>query len=286
MANAFSRSWEITKFTFHVIRQDKELLLFPILAGLFSVLFLLALLFPTLIVSFLNAGRAEWGTSAYALLFVAYLGLAFIATFFNVCVVYTTKRRLEKGNATFGESMRFALSKIHLILSWSLLAAVVGLLLRILERMAQRGRGSLLLRFAASALGMAWGILAIFVVPSMVYYSLGPIEAIKKSAQVLRKAWGESLICYISLGLVQAAFIIAGILVGILLILISQSLGTAALIFAIALLVLYLLAVIIIFSVANTVFSTALFVYADKGRIPHGFSREVVQAAFKPESLI
>src|SRR3989338_1515753 len=216
MANAFSRSWEITKLTFHVIRQDKELLLFPILAGIFSIIFLLALLFPTLVVSFLNTGRAEWGFSVLALLFIAYLGLAFIATFFNVCVVYTTKRRLEKGNATFGESMRFALSKIHLILSWSLLAAIVGLLLRMLENMAQRSRGgNALMRFLVGGLGMAWGIITLFVVPSMVYYNLGPIEAIKKSAQVLKKAWGESLIRYIGLGLAQMAFLIAGILVGL-----------------------------------------------------------------------
>ena len=33
---AFSRSWEITKLSFSVIKQDKELLLFPIFSGIFS----------------------------------------------------------------------------------------------------------------------------------------------------------------------------------------------------------------------------------------------------------
>lgn len=280
MANAFTRSWEITKLTLHVIRQDKELLLFPILAGIFSILFMAALLFPTLVVSFMSGGN-QWGNAAYALLFIVYLGLAFIATFFNVCVVYTAKRRFEGGNATFGESITFALSKIHLIFYWSLLAATVGLLLRMLERAAQRGRGAFLLRIVTAGLGMAWAIITIFVVPSMVYYNLGPIDAIKKSAQTLRKTWGESLIRHFGLGLVQMAFIIAGILAGIALVFLSIALGPVALAVVIVLLVLYFLAVILIFAVANTVFNTALFVYADKGKIPRGFSADVVKGAFR-----
>ena len=281
MANAFSRSWEITKLTLHVMKQDKELLLFPVFAGIFSILFLVALLFPTIILAFVQEGEPVWGITAYALLFIAYLGLAFIATFFNVCVVYTAKRRFEGGNATFGESITFALSKIHLIFYWSLLSATVGLLLRMLERAAERGRGNILLRFVAAGLGMAWAILTIFVVPSMVYYGLGPIDAIKRSTQVLRKTWGESLIRHFGLGLVQFAFIIAGILASVALVFLSVALCPVALVMAIALIVLYFLAVILVFAVANTVFNTALFVYADKGKIPHGFSREVVQGAFR-----
>ena len=38
MANVFSRSWEITKITFDVIKHDKELLIFPVLSFVFSAL--------------------------------------------------------------------------------------------------------------------------------------------------------------------------------------------------------------------------------------------------------
>ena len=55
MAGVFSRSWHITKLSFRVIKQDKELLLFPILAGIFSIIFIFAMLFPTLIVGILGA---------------------------------------------------------------------------------------------------------------------------------------------------------------------------------------------------------------------------------------
>src|SRR3989338_9340657 len=217
MANAFSRSWEITKLTLHVMKQDKELLLFPVFAGIFSILFLVALLFPTIILAFVQEGEPVWGITAYALLFIAYLGLAFIATFFNVCVVYTAKKRFEGGNATFGESISFALSRVHLILMWSLLAATVGIILRAIDRSAEKAGGGarVVLKIMTSLLGMMWSIITIFVVPAMVYNNLGPVDAIKKSVQVLRKTWGESLVRHFGLGLVQFIFIIIGIVIAI-----------------------------------------------------------------------
>jgi hypothetical protein len=39
----------------------------------------------------------------------------------------------------------------------------------------------------------------------------------------------------------------------------------------------------LIFTVANTVFNTALFVYANNNMIASGFSEEVVKGAFKPK---
>jgi len=85
-----------------------------------------------------GVARLHFDAVAYVLLGVSYLGLSFIATFFNVCVVYTTKTRFEGGDATFFDSIKFALSKLHLIFAWSLVSATVGLLLHALDQVAQR----------------------------------------------------------------------------------------------------------------------------------------------------
>ena len=42
----FSRSWEITKQTFKVMKADKEILLFPVLSSIFSIMMLLIFIFP------------------------------------------------------------------------------------------------------------------------------------------------------------------------------------------------------------------------------------------------
>lgn len=282
MSNAFSRSWEITKLSFDVIKKDKELLLFPLFAGIFSLLFMVAMLVPTVLTSFFE-GTGTYGIVDYVILFITYLGLAFIATFFNVCVVYTTKIRFEGGNATFKESVRFAASKIRLIFYWSLIAATVGLILRIIDNVAERAGQSakMVLNMLTSLLGMMWSIVTIFVVPGMVYNDLGPMDAIKKSVETLKKTWGESLIRYFGLGLVQLVFIVLGVIVTIVLFFVLGMLGPGGIVAAIVIAVLYFLVVILVFGVATTIFNTALYVYADTGNIPSGYSQEIMSNAFR-----
>ncbi len=283
----FSRSWNITKLTFNVIKKDKELLLFPLLGSIFSILFLIAMIVPTMLPSIMSGESPEsYGTFNYVILFALYLGLSFIATFFNVCVVYTTKKRFEGGNATFGESINFASSKIQLIFLWSVLAATVGVILRIINNMARKskGVGGIALAITTSLVGMAWSIGTIFVVPGMVYYGLGPIDAIKKSIETLKKTWGESLVRYLGMGFIQFVFAIIGIIAAIVLIIVSVSLGPSGIFLAIVVVLLAIIYFVILslaFGVANAVFNTALFVYADTGKVPEGYTQEILSNAFK-----
>lgn len=285
MFETFSRSWKITKLSFDVIMKDKELLLFPLLAGIFSILFIVTMLFPSIVTSFMKgSGPESYGITEYLIFFITYLGLAFIATFFNVCVVYTTKIRFEGGNATFWESINFARSKITLILTWSIIVATVGLILRLIDNIAERAgeTGRLVLNILTSILGMIWSIITIFVVPAMVYHNLKPLDAIKQSIKTLKRTWGESLIRYFGLGTIEFLFFLLGIIVTFILFFVLAGLGPIGIIITIVTAVLYFLGVILVFNVANTIFNTALYVYADTGKIPEGYSQEIMQNAFKP----
>lgn len=286
MTGVFARSWHLTKLSFRVMQQDKELLLFPLFGGIFSLLFIAVILFPTIIVHLINGVDQRYGLLEYALLFVTYLGLSFIATFFNVCVVYTTKQRFAGRNATFTESLGFAMGKLSLIVQWSLVAATVGLLLRILEQLGQgRGRGmAVFTRILASIFGMMWSIVTIFVVPAMVYYNLGPFAAIKRSTEILRKTWGESLIRYYGLGLMEFLFLLLGFVITVILFFALSVFGLVGILIVVMFAVLYFLAVILIFNVANSVFNTALFIYADKGKVPKGYDPETLKKVFQGSS--
>src|SRR5688572_18967507 len=136
--NAFSRSWMITKITFAVINKDRELVWFALLSFIFSTIFAVAMIFPSVIPTLMENGFSTDSLQVfeYVIIFLTYFGLALIATFFNVCVVYTTKIRFEGGNATFAESIGFAFSRLPVIVKWSLLSATVGLILRLLHHLA------------------------------------------------------------------------------------------------------------------------------------------------------
>lgn len=278
--NAFQRSWEITKLSFDVLKKDKELMLFPILGGIFSVLFIIAMIFPLVITSLMPSSIA--GIYLWIAIFGIYFGLAFISVFFNTATVYTVKTRFDGGNATFGDSIRFAFSRIHLILGWSLISAIVGLLLRILEELAERmgAIGEIIMKILISILGLAWGLLTAFVIPGMVYKNVGPMRAIKDSAHTFKKTWGESLIRYYGLGLVQFVMILVGVILTVILVVLTSGVPVLPYIF-LAIGVLYLVAVVTFFNIATSVFNTALYVYATTGKAPSGYRDDVLRHAFE-----
>ena len=288
----FSRSWEITKISFRVIKKDKELLIYPFLAAIFSMLFSIAILFPTILVELYQSADPEGLINTYTIIeylivFATYLGLALIATFFNVCVVYTVKTRFEGGNATLGSSFKFAFSKFHLIISWSLLVATVGLLLYILDRIAESlgSIGEVVVKMIRGIIGMAWGIVTIFVIPGMVYYGLGPKDAIKKSVDTLSKTWGESIVRHFGMGLIQFLFFLLGAGIGTGLYFLTASLGLTGILITVIVVVVYFMILILIFNVANSVYNTALFVYADTGKIPTGYNQNLMSNAFKTKKV-
>ena len=282
MFEVFGRSWELTKLSFGVVKQDKEMLLFPLLAGVFSLLYAVAMIFPTVLVNF-GSGISALG---YVAMFFTYFGLAFIATYFNVCVVYTTKIRFGGGDATFMDSIRFANSRLALIAQWSLVSASVGLFLRMLDQLAEKfgAVGQMIMGFVTSVLGMIWTVLTLFVVPTMVYEDVGPMDAIKRSAETLKKTWGESLVRHYGLGLIQMLFMFLGVGVAFILFTLLGGLGTAGLVIAFVLSLTYFLGVILIFNVANNVFNTALYVYAKEGRVPGSFGRDTLENAFRAKA--
>jgi len=277
--NAFQRSWEITKLSFDVMKKDKELFLFPIIGGIFSVLFLIAMIFPLFVNVLLP--RRLGGAYLWMALFAIYFGLAFISIFFNVAAVYTIKTRFNGKNATFWDSIKFAFSKIHLIIGWSIISAIVGLILRIFEEMAERmgGIGEIIIKTIVGLVGFAWSLITTFVIPIMVYKDIGPIDAIKESTHTFKKTWGETLIKYYGLGLIQFIMILVGVIVTVVLIILTLGLPVVPFVFLI-LGLLYLVAVVTFFSIANSVFNTALYVYATTGKAPKGYRDDILKHAF------
>ena len=289
MGNVFSRSWALTKLSFSVILDDKELLVFPFLSAFFS-LAVLALFWLPLKVLFVP-GTGHSSVTLWVGLFLLYFFLTLFSTFFSVCAVHIIKKRLEGGNEGLSESFSFAFSRINLILSWSLVAATVSVFLRLLESLAGDRRNAnpigfvldIILSLFVGGLKLTWSIVTLFVVPAMVYKGLGPFEAIADSTQAIKKTWGESLARHYGLGLIQILFLVFG--AGFLFLLglglgaaTNPGAGGVAMILAIAA---YVIIIFAVFSLANTVFNTALYAYAATGEIPKGFSQDILDNAFK-----
>jgi len=281
----FGRSWDLTKSSFRIIKEEKELVVFPILSILFSLLLVAVFAVPYLLSSAVSyfSSFAGWSALHYVLIFVIYFGLAFIATFFNVCVVYTAAIKFSGKDPKFGKTMSYAFSRVHLIAAWSFVSASVGLILSLMERFAEKigGAGRIALLVLRSILGFAWSVSTIFVIPSMVYHNLGPFAAIRKSTRVLRKTWGELLIKGIGLGLTLFLFLALGLGVAISLGMIASGLGGVYVALTVVLFIFYAVVTVTVFGVAGKVYDTALYVYAESGVVVGGYRKESLENAFR-----
>ncbi len=285
------RSWELLKLSFSITMQDKEMLLFPMIGGIFSSIFSFLMIWPTFLVE-LTAGGQEaitLGVIEYVFLFVTYFGVAFIATFFNVCVTYTVKTRLDGGDATFKDSIMFALSRVHLIAAWSAVSASVGVALRALESAVKKqgGLAEVIGSIMLSLIGGAWAILTVFVVPALVYEEVGPIDALKSSAEAMRKTWGESLVAYFGFGSIQFLAMLPGIAMffgGIAMGVGGLAAGTPIplVVGLIGLGVLWMIVAGMFCQLLLSVFHTTLYNYARTGEVPDGAEVSQYAEAFAP----
>lgn len=281
--NVFQRSWAVTKQSFGVMHQDKEIFLFPILSTILSIILFGLFVLPSIIVGLSASAQATSGMVLnYTLWFVYYLLLILIATYFNVATTYTAKRRFEGQNATFTEALSFAAGRISYIFKWSIVAAIVGLILKAIENMGRKanGIGALGVSIVRFLLGAAWSIATIFVIPILAFENVGPFTAIGKSWDAFKKTWGENAVLYFGTGFIQGllTFLVFVPTVG-LVVLGFFNQNIALVLISIAIFIVLITIIGLFFSVANTIFRTALYIYASTGKTPSSFDPEILKSA-------
>ena len=139
-------------------------------------------------------------------LFLFYLVQYFIIFFFNSALVGAAMIRLDGGDPTVRDGLRIASSKIVPIIGYAAIAATVGLILRIIEE-----RAGFIGRWIAGLFGLAFTVATFLTVPILVTRDVGPVEAVKESAVLLKKTWGENIIGNAGMGLVFFLFYLGAI---------------------------------------------------------------------------
>jgi hypothetical protein len=245
----FSNGWTIAINSFKVLKENRQLVIFPILSGA-SIIFVLA----SFCVAFI--GYSGWDLDqvsepgkmmSYALLFLFYIVNYFIIVFFNMALVHCTSLYFKGEEVTVQKGIDFSMSRIGSIIGWAVFAGIVGGILKII----QENVGSLG-KIITGLVGVVWSIATFFVVPVIAYENLGPIAAFKRSATLMKQKWGESIGAGFSFGLIQlgAVAIIA---------LIAFAISAINMIAGIVIGVLLLLLVSVIMSTVKTIFISAIY---------------------------
>ncbi|MGA2747665.1 MAG: DUF6159 family protein [Verrucomicrobiota bacterium] len=217
-----------------------------------------------------------WGTVC---LLAIYFVSMFLATFFNVAFYSEIIAALNGKGVSFRRGLITARSRLTSILAWSLLAGLVGWIIRSIEQ-----RLPFAARIVTGLIGLAWSIAAVFAIPVIIQEQpmRNPIKILRQSAMTLKRTWGEGLIGYVGFSAGNA--VIFGISLFPLLLA-----GALALLFksvwvmAIAGVVWFLGLLFIgyVSGVAGNVYRCALYLYASEGVVPEPFNQDLLDMAWK-----
>lgn len=276
MAGRLSNSFAMVKASAGVLQSDKELLLFPALSGVSSVLVTATFFVPAWLTGFLEnlAGQTVVG---YLFVFALYLALYTVTFFFNTALVGAALIRLEGGDPTLADGLNIAIARLPRILGYAAISATVGMVLRALsERLGFIGR------LVVGLVGMAWNLATYLVVPVLVTRDIGPAEAIKESAALFKKTWGEQVAGNFGLGLAFFVMFSSLVVIG------GGVLFLAAAVAPVALLPLLILSVgafgflVLAASAMNGIYQAALYRFAMTGEASATFDGALLKGAFIP----
>ncbi|MBI5034362.1 MAG: hypothetical protein HZB51_27890 [Chloroflexi bacterium] len=270
--STLSRSWNLVRASWNVLRADKELVIFPIISAFAAIAIMIVFAVPGFILFSVGGGEIL----GYVLLFLFYLTQYTVLIFANSALVGAALIRLRGGDPTVGDGLQIAFSRMGSIFGYALISSTVGL---ILQALSERG---VIANIVRSIIGTAWNVATYLAVPVLVVENVGPIEAIKKSAGLLKRTWGEQVVGGTGMGLVFfLLFLLATVIAGAGIFLgLALELNLLIIMFIIIGVIEYL--VLALFSsTLSGIYSAAVYRYAAEGEMGQQFAPELIQNAFR-----
>ncbi len=277
----FARSWLLIKASMDVLRNDNALLVLPAISSVVTLVVAggfvaLAMSNGTFAAMHATHRHGSVPLEFYVWMFCLYVVQYFVVIFFNTALIGCAIVLLGGGHPTVWDGLKLAVSRIGAILGYAIISATVGVLLQVVaEKLGFVGR------LIAGGLGLAWTAATFLVVPILAAEGVGPMQAVERSSELLRKTWGENLIGNAGISLVMS--MISGTIAfvgfggGFLLFKRGYEVLGVALISAAA--TAFLLVVLVSAALA-AIYSAAVYWYAASGKPPVDFGGDLISAAF------
>jgi len=266
-------TWGLMKSSFEVIRQDKHLLIFPIISTLAVLVILASFAVPIFFAESFDVkyiDEAFKSPLGFFFIFLFYFITYFIVIFFNAAVVGCAVARMQGITPSIRLGLRTATYRIGQILGWAVLSATVGIIINTIENQSKTAG-----KLVAWAIGFSWTVFSFLVIPIIVVEGKGPVEAMKTSTKMLKTTWGEQLIGHFSFGLLF--FFLA--LPAVFLMIISGIMGPVAFLIVFVMCILYFFFLALLQTTAQSVFMAAVYMYAAEKKSPIGFDADQISYA-------
>ena len=276
------RSWRLVRASWSILRLDPKLMLIPVLSTL-CIVGAVGAIYVFGLRDVLPDGDEviELTPGMLAALFFALwtfvLAATFLGLFFNCALVACALIRLEGGQPTLLAGLRIAAARSGTIFGYAILATTVGLVLRLIEE-----RLSIFGKIGMVLIGSAWALATFLVVPVLVVENVGPIQALRNSAGLLRRTWGENAVGQGGLNLFTGIVFVCVASGGCLAFSVAISAGLTAVALAALVATVVVAALLLTVSAAlSGIYIAALYRYAKGDGIPAPFDDGALQASFR-----
>ena len=275
----FKRGWKLSKQSWAVVKSDKSLVAFPIISVFAAII--------TMII-FFGGGAAmaaatgsPWG--ALPLVIIGAYLLTVVGVFTSVALASCATEALEGRDTTVGQGISAARGRMKLIFAWAAVALFVGVLISIIQGLLEEVVGGLASAIIGGIAGVVWAVATFFVIPVIALDGLGPKEAIKTSAHVVKERWGEGVVGSSAIGLITlfVAILPAFAIMFLGFVLLGSSAVGGGLLITIGVLVFVI--ALLFQTTIMAVFRVALYRYATEDQVIAGFDREALESAFVPK---
>jgi len=196
MTDRFQTELQLSKQSLAIIQQKKSLLIFPIAHVVINLLLLATVLAPLITLEKTAWEIGKISEKSYFIFFMIVL-LYFAVTnlitlIFNAALSFCAIQHIQNKPYTIGGGLKTALSRVATLYCWKVLMVTFGAYVRFSEYWLDDWPTS---STATNVLcGVRWRIAVLFIVPVLIIENLGPWNAVKRSAQLLKNTWGTSLI--------------------------------------------------------------------------------------------
>lgn len=278
MAGRVSNSIALVKASANVLRLDKELMVFPLMSGIATVLVAASFIAPIFMIGpeiFVEGESTSY--AAYVLGFAFYLVQYFVIFFFNAALVGAALIRLDGGDPTVSDGLAIASKRVGSILGYAAIAATVGMVLRFIAE-----RAGFLGRIITGIIGLAWTLTTYLTVPILVTKDIGPVDAVKESVAIFKRTWGEQVVGNFGMSMAVTLMAISWTCVGFLMMFLTSSLGAFGVVPVVVLWGLGYVFLALFASALNGIYTAALYRYAITGDAGY-FDADILGNAFRPK---
>jgi len=267
--------------SFRMLGKNKSIMMFPLLSIFFELLAAAIFIAGYFFVygfseNFFNkAGDPNAPAIVYACLFVFYITSVFIASFFQAGLAAVVSSQINDKKLSFNDGVNVAASHAGKILLWSFVAATVGVVLQMIAN-----KNKVIGRVVANVFGFAWDIVTFFIVPILVLENETFIGSLKRSGEIFKNKWGQTLVANFSTGLFFGVIVISAVSIFLASLFFGQP-RVEVLMLMIILLGVFIAFILVLSATIEGIYRVILYEYAAHDKLPGSFTKELIVGAIK-----